>query len=147
MDECVNIEYEEVLDESVEPITKHRRISGDAGRCAKQASKSCYGKKRKYQGHQYTKIAKRKQTTPVSERKVKCICKQKMTGHVEGYRLICMGILQCLVSSLACPEYHEKALVLEEDGCKKKVFPILLLCCAQNVITSLAVIRQKLFNH
>ena len=45
MDECVNIEYEEVLDESVEPITKHRRMSGDAGRCAKQASKSCYGKK------------------------------------------------------------------------------------------------------
>ena len=37
--------------------------------------------------HQHTKIAKRKQTTPVSERKVKCIYKQKMTGHVEGYRL------------------------------------------------------------
>ena len=130
MDECVNIEYEEVLDESVEPITKHRRMSGDAGRCAKQASKSCYGKKRKYQGHQHTKIAKRKQTTPVSERKVKCIYKQKMTGHVEGYRLICMGILQCLVSSLACPECHEKALVLEEDGCKKKGIPyfITVLC-------------------
>ena len=40
MDECVNIEYEEVLDESVEPITKHRRMSGDVGRFAKQASKS-----------------------------------------------------------------------------------------------------------
>ena len=76
------------------------------------------------------KIAKRKQTTPVSERKVKCIYKQKMTGHVEGYRLIDMGILQCLVSSLACPECHEKALVLEEDGCKKKGIPyfITVLC-------------------
>ena len=71
MDERVNIEYEEVLDESVEPITKHCRMSGDAGRCAKQASKSCY------QGHQHTKIAKRKQTTPVSERKVKCIYNRK----------------------------------------------------------------------
>ena len=53
-----------------------------------------------------------------------------MTGHVEGYRLICMGLLQCLVSSLACPECHEKALVLEEDGCKKKdlVYFITVLC-------------------
>ena len=41
-----------------------------------------------------------------------------------------MGILQCLVSSLACPECHEKALVLEEDGCKKKGIPyfITVLC-------------------
>ena len=59
-DERVDIEHEEVLDESVEPITKRRRMSGDAGRCAKQASKRNYGKKRKYQGNQHTKIAKRK---------------------------------------------------------------------------------------
>ena len=146
-DECVNIEHEEVFGESIEPITKRRRMSGDAGSCTKQASKRSYGKKRKYQGNQHTKIAKRKQTTPVSERKVKRIYKQEMTGHVEGYRLIDMGLVQCLVSSLACPECHEKALVLEGDGCKKKVLSILLLCCVQNVITSSAVIRQKLFNH
>ena len=66
-DECVNIEHEEVLDELIEPIPKRRRMSGDAGRCAKQASKRSYGKKRKYQGNQHTKIAKRKQTTHVSE--------------------------------------------------------------------------------
>ena len=67
-DECVNIKYEEILDELVEPITKRRRMSGDAGKCAKQASKRSYGTKRKYQGNQHTKIAKRKQTTPVFEK-------------------------------------------------------------------------------
>ena len=55
-----------------------------------------------------------------------------MTGPVGGYRLVDMGLLQCLVSSLACPECHEKALVLVKDGCKKKILSILLLCCAQN---------------
>ena len=56
MDECVNIEYEEVLDESVEPITKHRRMSRDAGRCAKQASKSCFGKKRRSPAYQNSQM-------------------------------------------------------------------------------------------
>ena len=66
----------------------------------------------------------------MSERKVKRIYKQKMTGHVEGYRLIDMGLLQCLVSSLACPDCHEKTLVLEENGCKNKGIPyfITVLC-------------------
>ena len=59
-DECVNIELEEVLDESIEPITKHGRMSGDAGRCTKQESKTRYGKMRKCQGNQHTKKATRK---------------------------------------------------------------------------------------
>ena len=46
-DACVNIEDEEVFGESIEPIT----MSGDAGRCTKQASERRYGKKRKYQGN------------------------------------------------------------------------------------------------
>ena len=53
-----------------------------------------------------------------------------MAGPVEGYRLIDMELLQCLVSSLACTECHEKTVVLEEDVCKKKglAYFITVLC-------------------
>ena len=57
--------------------------------------------------------------TPVSVQKIKTVKRRKICKN-EGFRLVDIGILEDMVSSLACPECFENDLYLEEDHSKKK---------------------------
>ena len=98
------------------------RDVGDAGRCSKQSSKRRYTKrKRIFYGNRHTKSAESSTSkkTPVSVQKIKTVKRRKICKN-EGFRLVDIGILEDMVSSLACPECFENDLYLEEDHSKKK---------------------------
>ena len=69
---------------------------------------------------------------PVSANKVKKVKQQKKSSPIEGYRLVDMELIQYLITSLACPECHEKTLVVEEDKFKKKGLASFIIVSCSN---------------
>ena len=51
---------------------------------------------------------------------MKQVKKQKKVDVIEGYRIVYMGLLQTLITSLACPDCLSTKLHLEENDKKKK---------------------------
>ena len=97
------------------------RDAGNEGRCSHQASRRSNTKKeRKFWGNRYTKVGGTSTSkTPVSAKKIKTV-KRRKTCVNEGYRLLDIQILEDMISSLACPEFFENKLYLEENHAKKK---------------------------
>ena len=60
--------------------------------------------------------------------------KQKKVDVIEGYRIVDMGLLQTLITSLACPDCLSTKLHLEEKDKKKKDCPRSWLYHVMNVI-------------
>ena len=116
----LRLEEDENEDEETDggPSNKRQRQQGDQGRCSKQLSKRTYSRKRKFGGNRTKKTTTNKLTA--SEKKVKQVKKQKKVDVIEGYRIVDMGLLQTLITSLACPDCLSTKLHLEENDKKKK---------------------------